>query len=126
MSEERLEAGKALLSQILGDLIRHVEDEYRDLEKLIASAKSAPASRERDEVDPAIDRQVRVRMLDEWLDRPLSKLGGKSIREAARDPALQEEVDEIFKAFEYIEEQKRRDGEFYFDAAQVRRALENP
>jgi hypothetical protein len=44
-------------------------------------------------------------------------------REAARDPAMREALDEMFKALEYIETQKRRDGEPYLDVAEVRRKL---
>ena len=47
-------------------------------------------------------------------------------REAARDPAMREALDEMFKALEYIEEQKHRDGEPYFDVTDVRRKLGYP
>jgi hypothetical protein len=36
---------------------------------------------------------------------------------------MREEVSEMFKALEYIAEQKHRDGEPYFDVADVRRRL---
>ena len=123
LSKERLEAGKALLGQVVGRLIRHVSDEYRDLEAMIASAEASPSSRPVPEIDPAIERRMREALLEKWLDTPAPKLGGRSPREAARDPAMREAFDEMFKAFEYIEAQKHRDGEPYFDVADVRRKL---
>lgn len=123
LSKERLEAGKALLGQVVGRLIRHVSDEYRDLEDMIASAEASPSSSPVPEIDPAIKRRMRDALLEKWLDTPMSRLGGQSPREAARDPAMREEFDEMFKAFEYIEARKRRDGEPYFDVADVRRKL---
>ena len=68
-------------------------------------------------------RRIREALLDEWLDSPIGPLGDKSPREAARDPALREKLDELLKAFEYVEEQKRRDGEPDFDLDGVRRKL---
>jgi hypothetical protein len=123
LSKERLEAGKALLSQIMGRLLRHVGDEYRDLEDMMASAESLPSSSPVPEIDPAIERRMREALIEKWLDTPVPKLGDRSPREAARDPAMRETFDEMFKTFEYIEEQKRRDGEPYFDVADVRRKL---
>jgi hypothetical protein len=123
LSRERLEAGKALLSQVVGRLLCHVSDEYRDLEDVMASAEVSPLSSPVPEIDPAIDRRMREAMLEKWLDTPARNLGGRSPREAARDPAVREELDEMFKALEYIAEQKRRDGEPYFDVAGLRRKL---
>ena len=126
LSKERLEAGKALLSQIVGRLLRHLGDEYQDLEDVLASAEASPSSGLAPETDPVIDRRMREALLEEWLNTPVPNLGGKSPREAARDPAMREEFDEMFKAFEYIAEQKRRGGEPYFDVADVRRKLGLP
>ncbi len=123
LSKERLEAGKALLNQIVGHMIRHVRDEYRDLEDSIASAEDSPSSRPLPQVDPATDRRMREKVLEKWLATPMRNLDGRSPREAARDPAMREALEEMFKAMEYIEEQKRRNDEPYFDVADVRRKL---
>jgi hypothetical protein len=123
LSRERLAAGKALLSQIVGLLIRHVGDEYRDLEDMIASAESLPSSSPVPEIDPALERRMQDTLLEKWLDTPAGSLGDRSPRQAARDPAMREAVEELFKALEYIAEQRRRDGKPYFDVADVRRKL---
>ena len=125
LSKERLKAGKALLKKIGGRLLRHLGDEYRDLEDVLESAGPSPARDISSEIDPAIIRRMREAQRDEWLDTPLPNLN-KSPREAARDPAMREQLDELFKALEYIEEQKQRDGEPYLDVADMRRELGLP
>jgi hypothetical protein len=127
LSRERLAAGKALLGQILGRRIRHVEDEYRDLEDLVApedlvtpeeAAPGAPP-----EVDPETARRTRERVLEQWLDTPQPNLAGKTPREAARDPDLAEEVDDMLKSYEYLAEDRRREGVPYLDVDEMRRKL---
>jgi hypothetical protein len=126
LSKERLEAGKALLREVVGRSLRYLGDEYRDLEQMLASGES-PAARD---ISPAIDPAVVHRMLeaqrDEWLDSPVPGLGFKSPRQAASDPAMREQLDEIFKVLEYLEEQKRREGEAYLDVTDLRRELGLP
>jgi hypothetical protein len=62
----------------------------------------------------------------EWLDNPVPALDGKSPRQASRDPEAQEQLEELLKAVEYMEERKRREGEPYIDVADVRRELGLP
>jgi hypothetical protein len=126
LSKERLKAGKALLSKIVGRLLLHLGDEYRDLEDMIESAEPSPARDISSEIDPAIVRRMLETQRDEWLNTPMSRLGNKSPREAARDPAMREQIDELFKVLEYIEEQKRQDGSPYLDVADLRRELGLP
>ena len=85
--------------------------------------EASPSSSPVPEIDPAIQRRMREALLKKWLDAPAPNLGGRSPREAARDPAIREAFDEMLKAFEYIEEQRHRDGEPYFDVVDVRRKL---
>jgi len=125
LSKERLKAGKALLKKIGGRLLRHLGDEYRDLEDVLEAAEPSPARDLSSEIDPAILRRMREAEREKWLDTPLPNLN-KSPREAARDPAMREQLDELFKALEYIEEQKREEGKPYFDVADMRRELGLP
>ena len=126
LSKERLKAGKALLKRVAGRLLLHVGDEYQDLEDVLESAEPSPSRDISEEIDPAIVRRMQEAQRDEWLNTPVPKLGGKSPREAARDPAMRAELDEMFKVLEYIEEQKRADGETYLDVADLRRELGLP
>lgn len=126
ISRERLEAGKALLSQMAGRRLRHRGDEYKDWEALSEAMEHFPSPGPAFEIDPAVNRRINEELLEEWLDNPVPMLGDKSPREAARDPAKRKEMDELLKVLEYLEDQKRRNGEPYLDIKDVRRALGLP
>ncbi len=128
LSQERLEAGKALLKQVLGRFIRHLGDEFRDLDTMLASAEVSHPDHEEipAEVEEALVREMMAARRAKWLDTPVPALDGKSPRAASRDPAMREQLEELLKAIEYIEEQKRREGEPYIDVADMRRELGLP
>jgi hypothetical protein len=126
LSRERLKAGKALLKKTMGRLLIHLGDEYQDLEDMLASAELSPPRDYSSEVDPTVARQMRQKLRDDWLNTPVPALGDMSPREAARDPDMREQLDEMFKALEYIERQKQKAGESYFDVAEMRRELGLP
>jgi len=110
----------------MGRLLVHVGDEYRDLEDALASTEPSPPRDPSLEIDPAISRRMQEKLRDDWLNEPVPALGGRSIREAARDPTMREQIDEMFKGLEYLEEQQRKAGEPYFDVADMRRELGLP
>lgn len=65
-------------------------------------------------------------MLDQykkWLNEPIPALGGKTPRQAASDPAMREQLEELLKSVEYTEERRRRAGEPCIDIADIRRDL---
>jgi hypothetical protein len=129
MSRERLKAGKALLKKTLGRLIRHLGDEYQDTETLLASAEAAFPLRRREslsETKKAIARQMMMDQYQEWLDESIPALDGESPRQAAQDSAMRGQLEELLKTVEYMEEQRRRDGEPYIDIADIRRTLGLP
>jgi len=125
-SRERLKAGKALLKEILGRLARHQGDEFQDVATALESLDSSPPYFPEEEVDEALSRQILAAQIEEWLDTPTPALDGLSPREAARDPAMREQLEEMLKTVEYIEEQKRREGDIYIDTADLRRELGLP
>jgi hypothetical protein len=129
LSQERLEVGKALLKQALGRLVRHLGDECRDLETMLASMEPSPPDYEEEiptEVEEALVREMMAAHRAKWLDSPVPALDGKSPRAASRDPAMREQLEELLKAIEYMEEQRRRAGEPYTDVAELRRELGLP
>jgi len=124
LSRERLKAGKKLLRQTLGRLVRHQGDESHDLDipspaESPASELGEPLAKGREE----ILRQVIATRYKEWLDEPIPMLGGESPRQAAQNPAMKEQLEELLKNVEYIEEQRRRAGEPYIEIAEIRRDL---
>jgi hypothetical protein len=129
LSQERLEAGKALLKQVLDRFIRHLGDECQDLETTLASMEPPPPAYEEKipaEVEETLVREMMAAHRAEWLDSPVPALDGKSPRAASRDPAMREQLEELLKAIEYMEERRRRAGEPYTDVAELRRELGLP
>jgi len=129
LSRERLEAGKALLQEILGPrLIHHVGDEFKDIVQ--EAFQEPPSSRRRRRALSREERAIAHRMLVEqrktWVDTAVPALDGKSPRQAAGDPQMRERLEELLKAIEYNEEKKRRAGEPYMDIADLRRELGLP
>ncbi len=129
LSRERLEAGKALLQEILGHhLIRHLGDEFKDIAQeafqkpLPRRARRRAMSRKEWE----IERRMIAEQFQKWPDTPIPVLDGKTPRQAAGDPAMRERLEEVLKAIEYSEEQKRRAGEPYMDINNLRRELGLP
>jgi hypothetical protein len=128
-SQERLKAGKALLREILGRLIRHGGDEAFDLADLMEQDRF-PVPPPPDEPLGQLEREIAQQMADEmqnnWPDESVPALGGMTPREAARDPAMRERLEEILKSIEYEEEHKRRKGEPCADVAAMRREMGLP
>ncbi len=127
LSQARLAAGKALLEDLLGPLIRHRGDHVESLDDLIAKQTPKPAQVEAISVPPEIAAASRRELLKEQryrlLDEPHEKLGGKPAREAVNDPAYRDQVIELLKIAEFIEDNKRKAGESWLDVDEIRRDL---
>ncbi len=128
VSRERLQAGKALLEQLLGDLVLHRRDRFRDIEQLRAesSAKSSaePAEAEvPDEVAEALTQEMMESALREWLDTPIPAFGHQTAREAVKSAEGRAAVEESLKQFEYVQERNKEQGKHYVDVRLLRRQL---
>jgi hypothetical protein len=128
VSQERLEAGKALLEETLGHLIQHQGDERQDIEALLESAESSPLPRRKpvSRKEQELLRQMMLEHHQKWLDESIPALNGMSPRQAARDPDMREQLEELLKSVEYTEEKNRREGLPYIDIADMRRDLGLP
>ena len=132
LSRERLRAGKALVSEVLGTLIQHRRDSFTTLESMLekadrggADARRPPAKPGRAEV--AALRDLAGRHTRAWLDTSLEALDGLSPREAVKHPDGRAEVIELLKVMEYYESAKRQAGEpAAMDLALIRRELGLP
>ena len=128
MSRERLTAGKALLTQILGNLITPRGDTFETLEQAMSKPEKRPRRQApTPEIPPEVEAEVLQQFVDKhyatWPDIPLPALGGKTARQAVRTPAGRKQVAEILKQLEFNEEHKRRRGEPYYDVNRLRREL---
>lgn len=110
-SRERLEKGKAELKQIMGDLLVHRADAIQDqnaiLEEAFMKGKRGEPLPSRHSTSPIPEEQLRAleeklnqRYAEEWLDRPVPALGGKTPRQAARTKSGRKKVDALLKGFE--------------------------
>ncbi|MEP7199008.1 MAG: MbcA/ParS/Xre antitoxin family protein [Chloroflexota bacterium] len=127
VSRERLLAGKALLADLLGDLIVHQHDRFKDLETMLAEHRDetprSPTPRVARDVSDALVRKMLDDATRDWLDNPHPSFGNQTPREAMRTPEGRAAVEESLKAIEYLQAEKAEQGEPYMDARAIRREL---
>lgn len=114
-SRERLEAGKALLKEILGIRIQYQDEEFESF----AERQAAPVDEEppAKTYNPAIDtEEARLfhkkfirRETERWLDEASPNLGS-SPRQAMQTPEGRKKVLDALKSIDYLAEQARQDG----------------
>jgi hypothetical protein len=117
LSRERLEAGKQLLSEMLGARIKHQEDHFEELKQTSEDSDEVYEDEtdidefEDEELDPEA-RQVEAELIERttlrWLDTP--DANGLTPRQAAQTAEGREELKETMKMLEYIEEQALKSG----------------
>ena len=94
-SSERLERGKAFLSGLLGDLVRHRADSLEDLEMAMSHREAAP-TKEREEIPPEVEAEILGRFMQQhlmdWIDEEIPMLGGKTPRQTVRTKGGREKV----------------------------------
>ena len=87
-SAERAEQGRAMLTDLLGSLVRPSLTSIRTVEQALAERDAGPSYPSEDELPPEVARQIALGHLDrhyrEVLDQPIPSLGGKTPREAVR------------------------------------------
>lgn len=119
LSRERLEAGKKLLTQILGKKIQHRHDDFEDLrehldeldqedEDFEASSGDFKGEEELSTEDQMIEDEFIERMTRRWLDTP--NKNGLTPRQSAQTPEGREDLRESMKVMEFIEEQALKSG----------------
>jgi hypothetical protein len=109
-SEKREEAIRAVVAEALGERARYRATEIQSLEKLLAEPPGAPrtsdetaALLERPEVKAKI-AEMMAKHYERWMDEKIPALGGRTPREAVRDPSGREAVAALLRQIE-------RDGE---------------
>jgi hypothetical protein len=144
LSRERLQAGKALLQEILGDLVRlHKRDRIEpfdlDMEapervnrgqappppaRRPSSASASGFSRAERQ---ALEKEMRERYTAQWLNTPIPALNDLSPRQAVATPEGRAKVIQLLKSMEYLEDGRRESGEpMMMDIARLRRELGLP
>jgi hypothetical protein len=134
MSRERLEVGKVLLEEVLGDLVRHKRDRIKPFKVEARTPLGSPSAPQRspprllpDAEERAFRQDMMERTTQEWLDAPIPALNNLTPRQAAQTPEGRAEVLERLKLSEYFEDERRARGEPpLIDLARIRRELGLP
>lgn len=117
LSEERLARGRELLEGAGGSRLRHRADSTQDPWQALNEASERRAGAAEDESSRAVaglspdeQSEILAAFYDEhyraWPDDPLPALGGRTAREAVRDPAGRVVVAALVNTMERLEESK--------------------
>jgi hypothetical protein len=137
VSRERLQAGKALLQEILGDLVRlHKRDRIEPFDLDVQAPPPPPGAR-RPPPAPgpalsraerqALEKEMSERYTAQWPDAPIPALDDLSPRQAVATPEGRAKVLRLLKSMEYLEDGRRESGQpVMMDVARLRRELGLP
>jgi hypothetical protein len=104
LARERLERGRRMLEESLGERIRHRADSFQDFEVALREARERPSA-SGDEISAEVRREVGGRYLRDhyrrWLDTALPALEGKTPRDAVRTPAGRAKVEALLADIEH-------------------------
>jgi hypothetical protein len=117
-SKERLERGKKLIHDALSEVVAHRADEYSDPAQAMKSLKERPAKPISEiplEVQQEFYAQYMQKYYENWLNDKIPALKGKTPMKAIKTKKGREQVIELLKGIENLEEGHRRSGEPWFD-----------
>jgi len=120
MSRARLERLRRAFEEVAGDGVKFLVEEIVDWRK---AAGEGPET-EREEIPDHEAADLRWLEYLVWLETPEPEWGGKTPREAFRDPALRPKVEEKLRHFELLEKGFRRKGRVAVDIRKLRSMLE--
>jgi hypothetical protein len=124
ISRQRLERGKQLLQQLLGNLVSHKVDTFQEPEQAMAERQREPsAERPLSEAEARITAQFYQEHQQAWLDEAIPALGGLTPRQAAATAAGRLELEELLRDMENAAERAARAGRPSYDVAQIRAQL---
>lgn len=120
-SKERLERGKITILSHISHLVKHLLDTFQDPYQAMKSHKDL--SKEIADIDTPAELQqeqeiytrLMKRYSEEWLEKEIPALGGKTPLEAVKTKKGREKVIELLKSFENKEEHNKRSGRPYYD-----------
>ncbi|MBS3908325.1 MAG: SEC-C domain-containing protein [Actinobacteria bacterium] len=137
-SRERLEKGKALISEHAAGLVMHKADEFQDILQALEDRKSGihaardDAAADADDIPPEMRQQIYEQFMrgyyENWLDERIPMLDGKTPLEAVKTADGKEGVVETLKSIENAELRNKKQGQPHVDIAWLweRLGLERP
>ena len=117
-SRERLKRGKEIIQEHIPG-IRHKVDSYEDIYKHLDSLKEKPRQKEQSDIPIEVQQQLyttfRERHCREWLTEKIPALEGKTPKQAIRSKHGRNQVKELLKSFENLEEHNKKAGKPYYN-----------
>jgi hypothetical protein len=121
-----LSKAKKLVEKRLKGLVVHEGDKIRQLESLIPKRKSRQSKkankgshvRTKGEMNPVLDRYY-----EDWIDKPLKILQGKTPRQAMQTRQGRDKLNSILNELQNLYEHARERGEPYYDVLKLRKKL---
>jgi len=126
-SRRRLEAGKDLLAQRLGNAIQHRADEIKSIQEMLAQMPEKPdeeiAEEELPEEIEAMQAEMEAQFHREWLDQKIPMLENETPREAVKTFGGRVRVIRLLKEIEVSESARVRDGKIAYDFTELKQEL---
>ncbi|MEW6096364.1 MAG: hypothetical protein AB1567_07555 [bacterium] len=128
-SRERLELGKEILLNNLGNSIAHKLDTFDDVESVLKDYRKRPDSKKiKEEIPQWMQDKILQEHLedyyDRWIDMEIPALDNKTPRESAKDPNLKGRLIQLLKEMEFVEWASKRNGRYGYDFDKLRKKLE--
>jgi hypothetical protein len=125
-SIDLLSKAKNLIERKLAGLVIYQEDKIRQLDSYIdrkhhgpqKSNKTVLGLNSKNELDGVLDEYY-----DDWIDKPLQRLQGKTPREALNTKKGREKLNSILDELQNIYEHARHRGEPYYNVLKLRKKL---
>ncbi len=94
-------------------------DSYEDIYKHLDSLKGKPVQKRPSDIPLEVQQQLLAKLMErhwrKWLTEEIPALGGKTPKEAVRSKKGREQVRELLKSFENMEEHNKKAGKGFHD-----------
>jgi len=117
-SRERLKRGKEVIQQHVSG-VRHKVDSYEDIHKHLDSLKGKPVPKPPSDIPLEVQQQLLPKLMErhwrKWPTEKIPALGGRTPKQAVRSKKGREQVIELLKSFENMEEHNKKAGKGFYD-----------
>ena len=126
-TRQRLVAGRKLLEEALGPLVRHQIDRFETVEEAMRRTKKEDRGKPPKEQPPGIDPKIQAEIVGKmkrehyarWVDEALPALAGKTPREAIGTTEGRRAVRDLIHGIENLEEHERKRGHPAYDTNEL-------
>jgi SEC-C motif/Protein of unknown function (DUF2384) len=130
-TRQRLEAGREMLENTLGILVRHQIDRFETVDEARQRTKKERRGKPSKGASPGIDPEVQAAIVGKmkrdhyarWVDEALPALSGSTPRQAMSTEDGRRRVRDLVRGIENLEAHARKQGKPYFDTEELRQTL---